>query len=213
MEYIVELFGIKNCGDEKVYRNLIKRIIDLIISIIAIILLIPLWIIIPILIKHDDGGPVFYMAPRIGKDSKRILMYKFRSMKVDNDDIRNADGSTYNSEDDPRVTNIGKKLRSTSIDELPQLFNVLKGEMSLIGPRASTWDALTTYKDDEIDKMRVRPGITGYCQAYFRNGISAREKRVKDAWYANNVSFILDVKIFFKTIYTVLLRKNIYTNR
>ena len=194
------------------YLKFFKRIFDIVLSIIAVIILIPVWIIIPILIVFDDRGPVFYFAPRIGKNNKKIMMYKFRSMKVNNVDIRNEDGSTFNSENDPRVTKIGKLLRKTSIDELPQLFNVIKGEMSIIGPRASTWDMLETYKSDEIDKMKVRPGITGYCQAYFRNDISAREKRIKDAWYSNNVSFGLDVKIFFKTIDTVLKHKNLYTN-
>ena len=139
-------------------------------------------------------------------------MYKFRSMKVNAENILNADGSTFNSKDDPRVTKVGKFLRETSLDETAQLLNMLKGEMSLIGPRASGWDALETYKSDEVDKMKVCPGITGYTQAYFRNSVSVREKRLKDAWYANNVSFILDLKIFFKTISTVLKRENIYTN-
>ncbi len=194
------------------YRKLVKRILDFVLSIIGIVFLLPVWIIVPILIKLDDGGPVYYLAPRIGKDSKKIFMCKFRSMKVDNKDIRNADGSTFNSADDPRVTKIGRFLRKTSIDELPQLFNVIKGEMSLIGPRASTWDALSSYKEDEIDKMKVCPGITGYTQAYYRNSISVREKRLYDAWYANNVSFGLDIKVFFRTIKTVLTHENIYTN-
>ncbi|MCQ2316275.1 MAG: sugar transferase [Bacteroidales bacterium] len=195
------------------YDRFVKRILDLILSIIGIVILLPVWIIVPVLIKMDDGGSVFYLSPRIGKNSKKILMYKFRSMKVGSEDIRNADGSTYNFADDPRVTKIGKVLRRTSIDELPQLFNVLKGEMSLIGPRASTWDMLDTYKPDEIDKMKVRPGITGYCQAYYRNALPARDKRVMDAWYANRVSFGLDMKIIFKTISTVFKKDNLYTNR
>ena len=194
------------------YKNCIKRILDVIISAVCMIVFIPIWIIIPILIKKDDGGKVFYKAPRIGKDCKKIYMLKFRSMKENNEDLRNADGSTYNSKDDPRVTKIGKILRKTSVDELPQLFNVFRGDMSLIGPRASTWDSLSAYKEDELDKMKVRPGISGYTQAYYRNSISMREKRINDVWYANNVSLWLDVKIIFKTIKTVLFRKNIYTN-
>ena len=194
------------------YERFVKRVLDLILSIIGIVILLPVWIIVPILIKKDDGGPVFYPAPRIGKNSVKILMYKFRSMKVGNEDIRNADGSTYNSVDDPRVTKIGRILRRTSMDELPQLFNVLKGEMSLVGPRAGTWDMLDTYKPDEIDKMKVRPGITGYTQAYYRNTISMREKRVLDAKYANNVTFLLDLKIVFKTVRIVVKREGIYTN-
>ena len=164
------------------------------------------------MIKYDDGGPVFYKAERIGKGCRKFLMLKFRSMKVNSVNILNADGSTYNSKNDPRVTRVGKFLREMSLDETPQILNVLKGDMSIIGPRASGWDALPTYKDDEKDKMKVRPGITGYTQAYFRNSISVREKRIKDAWYANHVSFPLDVRIFFKTIQTVLKHDNIYTN-
>ena len=119
-------------------------------------------------------------------------------MKENSEDIRNADGSTYNAEDDPRVTSIGRILRKTSIDELPQLFNVFIGQMSILGPRASTWDSLSDYKEDELDKMKVRPGISGYSQAYFRNSISIREKRMNDVWYANNISFFLDIKILMK---------------
>ena len=194
------------------YNRFIKRILDLLISGVGLVVLSPLFLIISVLIKASDGGPVFYHAERIGKDSKKLEMYKFRSMKVNAEDIRNPDGSTYNSKDDSRVTKIGRILRETSLDELPQMINMFKGEMSLIGPRPSTWDMLPTYQSDEVDKMKVRPGITGYSQAYFRNNKSAREKRLADAWYANHVTFGLDVKIFFKTIQTVLLHRNLYTN-
>lgn len=194
------------------YSKFLKRFFDIVISSVGLIVLSPLFLIISILIKASDGGPVFYRAPRIGKDCKKIYMYKFRTMKVNAEDIRNKDGSTFNAKDDPRVTRIGKILRETSLDELAQMINMFRGEMSLIGPRPSTWDRLPSYQSDELDKMKVRPGITGYTQAYFRNSLSLREKRLKDAWYANHVSFWLDVKIVFKTIQTVLLRKNLYTN-
>lgn len=190
----------------------VKRVADVLICIIALPFWSILYVIFAILIKMDDGGPVFYRAERIGKGCKKIHMLKFRSMKVNAENILNADGSTYNAADDPRVTKIGKFLRETSLDETPQILNVIKGDMSIIGPRASGWDALSTYKDDEMDKMKVRPGITGYTQAYFRNSISVREKRLKDAWYANHISFLLDTRIFFKTIQTVLQHDNIYTN-
>ncbi len=190
----------------------IKRLFDLVCCIIALPIFLIILICVTVAIKLDDGGPVFYMAERIGKDSKKLLMYKFRSMKVNSPNLTNPDGSTYNAKDDPRVTKVGKILRDTSLDETAQIINVLKGEMSLIGPRASGWGALENYRDDEVDKMKVRPGITGYTQAYYRNSISVREKRLKDAWYANNASLWLDTKIFFKTIQTVLLRKNVYTN-
>ncbi len=194
------------------YKLFIKRLMDIILSLILLPIFILIWIPIAILIKIEDGGPVFYCGKRIGKDEKIFKMYKFRSMKVNSPIILNKDGSTFNSKDDPRVTKIGKFLRETSLDETPQILNVLKGEMSIIGPRASLAETLSSYKDDEKAKMLVRPGITGYTQAYYRNNLSNREKRLKDAWYANNVSFWLDVKIFFKTIVTVFKREGIYTN-
>lgn len=190
----------------------IKRLIDFLISVIVFPFFCVLWAIIAVAIKAEDGGPVFYMAERIGKDSKKIYMYKFRSMFVNSENILNSDGSTYNSQNDQRVTKVGRFLRVTSLDETAQLLNVLKGEMSLIGPRASGWEALESYQPDEIAKMNVRPGITGYTQAYYRNSISVREKRLRDAWYAENVSFLLDVKIFLKTIAVVLKHENVYTN-
>ena len=197
---------------KSLYCKYVKRLIDIVICLIALPFFVILYIIIGLAIKFEDHGPVFYMAERIGKDKKLLKMYKFRSMKVGAPNILNSDGSTYNSSSDSRVTKVGKFLRVTSIDEIPQIINVLKGEMSIIGPRASGYDALSSYKDDEMDKMNVVPGITGYTQAYYRNNLSVREKRLKDAWYANNVSLKLDIKIFFKTIITVLKRDNVYTN-
>lgn len=194
------------------YCHYIKRILDIIICIIGFPVFMLLFTIFALLIKLEDRGPIFYKAERIGKGSKIYKMYKFRSMKVNAPTLLNSDGSTYNAQNDPRVTKIGKFMRETSIDETPQILNVLKGDMSIIGPRASLASALNTYQDDEIDKMNVRPGITGYSQAYYRNGLSTREKRLKDTWYANNVSFWLDIRIFFKTIATVLKREDIYTN-
>lgn len=191
----------------------IKRTFDLVCSLIAFPFFCILYVIVGIAIKIEDRGPIFYMADRIGKDGTLLRMYKFRSMKVNSPNIVNPDGSTYNSPTDSRLTKVGKFIRETSIDEIPQIINVIKGEMSLIGPRASEYDALPGYKEDELDKLKVLPGITGYTQAYFRNGLTTREKRLKDAWYANNASLWLDTKIFFKTIQTVLKRENVYTNQ
>lgn len=165
-----------------------------------------------LLIKLEDRGPVFFTAKRIGKNSKLYTMYKFRTMKVDVPCWLNPDGSAYSAKNDPRLTRIGKFMRSTSIDEIPQIINILKGEMSIIGPRPSASGALGTFKDDEIHKMNVLPGITGYVAAYFRNTVTNREKRLYDAWYADNVTFWLDVKIFFNTIVMVLSRKGVYAN-
>lgn len=194
------------------YRRSLKPLLDFIISLIVLIMFLPLFILVSIMIKLEDRGPIFYLGDRIGKDCRKFKMIKFRSMKVNAPDIRNEDGSTFNSSNDFRVTKVGKILRETSIDELPQIINVIKGDMSILGPRASTWDALKSFQPDEMDKMKVKPGISGFTQAYYRNGLSIREKRLKDAWYANNVSFYLDVKIFFKTIFTVLKRESLYTN-
>lgn len=196
----------------EMYSRYIKRFLDIIICIIGFPVFIILYIVFGLLIKLADHGPIFYKAERIGKDNKLYKMYKFRSMTVNAPTLLNEDGSTYNSKEDPRVTKIGKFMRETSIDETAQILNVLKGDMSIIGPRASLASVLDTYQDDEKDKMKVRPGITGYTQAYYRNGLSNREKRLKDAWYSNNVSFGLDLKIFFKTIVTVLKRDGLYTN-
>ena len=194
------------------YKNFIKPICDRFIALMTLPFFCIIWFCVAIAIKLEDGGPVFYMAERIGKNSKKFRMYKFRSMKVGAENITNLDGSTYNAKDGPRVTKVGKFLRETSLDETAQILNILKGEMSLIGPRASGWTALDSYQLDEVDKMKVQPGLTGYTQAFYRNSIGVREKRVKDAWYANNVSFRLDMKIFFKTIITVLKHDNVYTN-
>lgn len=137
-------------------------------------------------------------------------MYKFRSMKEKSQDIRNEDGSTYNGEDDPRVTKIGKILRKTSLDEIPQILNVLKGDMSVIGPRPDLPEHLEQYEENENRKLEVRPGITGYNQAYYRNSVSWRERIQNDIYYIDHLNFMLDIKIIFKTIYTVILHKGIY---
>lgn len=195
------------------YKFFLKRAIDIVLCILALPVFLIIFIPVAIIIKLTDGGPIFYCGERIGKDSKIYKMYKFRSMRVNAPNIMNDDGSTFNSKEDPRVTKIGKFIRETSIDEIPQILNVLKGDMSIIGPRASLAYALDSYENDEKDKMLVRPGITGLTQAYYRNGLSVREKRLADAWYANNVSMMLDIKIFFKTIHTVLKKEGIYTEK
>jgi lipopolysaccharide/colanic/teichoic acid biosynthesis glycosyltransferase len=194
------------------YSKYIKKILDILAAILAIPFFLISYLIFGLLIKLEDNGPVFYKAERIGKDRKVFRMYKFRSMVRNAPNIMNPDGSTYNSKNDPRVTKVGRFMRESSIDEIPQIINVLKGEMSIVGPRACLVDDLPSYKKDEIDKINVLPGITGYNQAFFRNSLSNRQKRLNDAWYANNLSFALDVKIFLRSIITVAKRENIYTN-
>lgn len=194
------------------YIKVIKPTIDFIIALIALPFFFVIWLVVAIAIKLDDGGPVFYMADRIGRNGKMFKMFKFRSMKVNAPVLYSADGSSYSAADDPRVTRVGKFIRATSLDETAQFLNILKGDMALVGPRGRGSDSVGTFEEDELDLMKVKPGLTGYCQAYFRNSASPREKRLKDAWYANHVSFPLDVKIVFKTIITVLKRENVYTD-
>ena len=195
------------------YVRFVKRFADIVIGLVAMPFLAVVVLIVGLAIKLDDGGPVFYKAKRIGKDCKIFDMYKFRSMIVNAPNWTNQDGSTYNAPDDDRVTRVGKFIRKTSIDELPQFFNVLIGNMTLIGPRASGAGALGNYQPDELEKMEVKPGITGFTQAYYRNGLSVREKRLQDAWYAHNVTLWLDIKIFLKTFITVLTSREVYTNQ
>lgn len=199
-------------GYKSIYQIIIKRIIDIIICLIALPFLLIVMFPISIAIKREDHGPIFYKSIRLGKNFKEFAMLKFRSMKVNAPDLRNEDGSTFNSKKDNRVTRIGNFMRRNSIDELPQIFNVLVGQMSIIGPRAGDVESKDTYQKDEADKLLIRPGITGYTQAYYRNGLGVREKRLYDAWYAHSVSFVLDIKIFLKTIKTVVSHENIYTN-
>ena len=200
-------------GYKSYYQLVIKRVADIFLCLFALPFAFVLMVPIAIFIKLEDSGPIFYSSGRLGVGFKEFGMLKFRTMKVNAPDFRNEDGSTYNSKNDPRVTKIGKFLRETSLDEIPQILNVLKGDMSIIGPRAGDVESKDTYEKDEKDKLLIRPGITGYTQAYYRNGLGVREKRLYDAWYAHNVSFVLDLKIFFKTIETVLKRDNIYTNK
>lgn len=200
-------------GYKGFYQIVVKRTIDIVLCLIALPFVLLIVLPVGMAIKIEDHGPVFYHSKRLGVGFKEFGMMKFRSMRVNAPDIRNDDGSTFNSDHDPRVTKIGRILRETSIDEIPQVFNVLKGDMSIIGPRAGDVESKDTYKNDEKDKLLIRPGITGYTQAYYRNNLGVREKRLYDAWYAHNVSPLLDIKIFFKTILTVLKRENVYTNK
>lgn len=194
------------------YNRYIKRALDLLVCIIAMPFLLLALIPIAIAIKIEDRGPIFYCADRLGRNAKTFKMYKLRSMKVNAPDIRNEDGTTYNSKDDPRITKVGRFIRETSLDELPQVFNIIKGDMSLIGPRPGLPDMLNLYASEEMPKLSVRPGITGYTQAYYRNSMPGKEKRLKDAWYAQNISFKLDIKIFIRTIMTVVKKEGLYTN-
>lgn len=193
------------------YCKFFKRLIDLSISFIALPLVVLIILIVAPLIYFTDRGPVFYNAKRAGINGKPFTMFKFRSMYVNSPDLRNADGSTFNSNKDPRVTPIGRFLRKTSIDEIPQLINVLMGDMSFIGPRP----ILTGIKPKDYDSVLkkrslVRPGITGYAQAYYRNSISEQEKFRYDCFYVDNISFKLDLKILYRTFVSVVRKDNVF---
>lgn len=195
------------------YNKYFKRIFDLIIALIAL----PFWLIILVIIGpiiyFQDKGTIFYNAPRLGKDGKVYKMYKFRSMKMNAPDIRNEDGSTFNAEDDPRLTKIGKFIRKTSIDETPQILNVLKGDMSIIGPRPDLPEHRKLYEGNEERKLEVRPGITGYNQAYFRNTVPWKERIQNDIYYIDHLSLWLDIRIFFRTVVSVLKREDVFISK
>lgn len=196
------------------YKKFFKRLLDLLVSFVALPFVLLVVIIMAPFIWLEDRGPIFYNAPRRGKDGKTFKMFKLRSMYVNSPNLRNADGSTFNSDKDPRVTKIGRIMRKTSIDELPQIMNVLLGDMSFIGPRPTL--ASTPYEQlPEISKKRlgVRPGITGYAQAYYRNSITQQEKFMHDCYYVENVSFLLDIKILLQTVKSVLKHENIYVSQ
>ena len=196
------------------YKSFFKRLFDICGSLLAIPFVVIIGLFVGLAIYWEDKGDVFYLASRRGRYGKIFKMFKFRSMKMNAPDIRNSDNSTYNSPDDPRVTKVGKFIRRTSIDELPQFFNVLIGDMSFIGPRPVTIDrSFEEYDEKRKIRLDVRPGITGYSQAYFRNSISNEKKLEKDAFYARNVSFWGDLKIILATINTVIFRRNIYNKK
>ena len=184
------------------YKNHIKRLIDVALSVLAIVVLSWLYLIIAILIKCTSKGPVLFKQDRIGKDGKVYQIYKFRSMKV------GAEKSgVYSDNKDPRVTGIGRFIRATSIDELPQLFNILKGDMALIGPRPPLtyhpwkWEE---YSDFQKRMFEVRPGITGWAQTHGRKDVEWNKRIELNVWYVDHVSFGLDFKIFWLTIFKII---------
>lgn len=194
-----------------IYR-FFKRFFDIVLSLIALPFVLLAIIIFAPIIYFTDKGPVFYNANRVGKNGKIFKMFKLRSMKVNAPDIRNADGSTYNAEGDPRVTKIGRLMRKTSVDELPQIINVFIGDMSFIGPRPATPKILENITDLQKERLKVRPGITGYTQMMYRNSAQGELRYEADKYYVDNISLILDLKILFGTVLKVLKRENIYNS-
>lgn len=185
------------------YRLFFKRFLDIALSLIAIILLSPIYLIVAILVRVKLGSPVIFKQERPGKDEKIFKMYKFRSMTSETDE----DGNLL--PDEVRLTPFGKKLRATSLDELPELFNILKGDMSIVGPRPLLVDYLPLYNEWQKHRHDVRPGLTGYAQVNGRNSISWQDKFKLDYFYIKNYNFILDLSIVIKTIFTVILHEGI----
>lgn len=175
------------------YKHFFKRIFDILLSIIGLIILSPVFIIVLILLAIYNNGKPFFFQKRPGKNTKIFKVIKFKTMN----DKKDKTGMLLSDED--RLTVVGKFVRKTSLDEIPQLINVLKGNMSLIGPRPLLPEYLPLYNKEQIKRHNVKPGITGWAQVNGRNAISWQKKFELDVWYVNNISFFTDVKIFFKT--------------
>jgi exopolysaccharide production protein ExoY len=209
------------------YRNttiiyyLLKRVIDFSGALLGLILTLPIFLIIMSFYYYGPNkGPIFFKQTRIGKGGKKFKIYKFRSMVV-NAEIKLKDNkelyekyikNNYKLEqdEDPRITNFGRFIRKTSLDELPQFFNVIKGEMSLVGPRPVVLEELNEYKEKKSEFLSVKPGITGYWQVCGRSDVGYPERVDIELYYVYNKSLALDIKILFKTVIQVILRKGAY---
>lgn len=190
------------------YKKYVKRSIDILISITGLIILLPLFLLVSICIKIDSPGSVFFKQKRLGKDGKEFEIIKFRSMCVNAEKMGTGQ---YSYKGDPRVTRVGNILRKTSIDELPQFINILKGEMSLIGFRPPLtyhpW-RYEEYTEEQKKMFLVRPGVTGWAQIHGRKEVQWEDRIKMGIWYTENISFLLDMKIFFLTIIKVLANSN-----
>lgn len=197
------------------YYKTIKRFLDIFFSFLLIIFLIPLFLIIGVIIKINSKGPVLYTQKRIGKNNITFSCYKFRTMHpeanyllkeilIKNPNFKNEFAETRKIINDPRITKIGKFLRFSSLDELPQIVNVLKGDMSLIGPRPIVKSEIKKYGNDFKKVFSIKPGISGLWQVSGRNKISYNKRVELDIFYSENISFRLDIKIFIKTILVIL---------
>jgi lipopolysaccharide/colanic/teichoic acid biosynthesis glycosyltransferase len=184
-----------------------KRIFDIVISSLAIIFCLPLFIVLFILIRVNLGSPVFFFQDRPGLNGTIFKMVKFRTM------LNTVDNNKHNLPDSARLTDFGSKLRKTSLDELPELWNVLKGDMSLVGPRPLLVSYLDLYSEEQRKRHDVKPGITGWAQVNGRNLISWEEKFKLDLWYVRNHNLWIDLKILFVTIYKTIKREGISVSK
>ncbi|ACO31197.1 exopolysaccharide biosynthesis polyprenyl glycosylphosphotransferase family protein [Bacillus cereus 03BB102] len=212
-----EMLGDENINQKRSYIFM-KRLIDIVGSFCGIIILLPVFIIVAICIKLEDPkGPVFFKQIRVGKDEKDFGMYKFRSMVTDAEEKlqdllqhNEVSGAMFKMKDDPRVTKIGKFIRKTSIDELPQLINVLKGEMSLVGPRPPLLREVKTYTAYDKQRLKVIPGCTGLWQVSGRSNIGFREMVELDLYYIQYRSILFDFKIILKTVFVLFGSKDAF---
>ena len=186
-----------------IYRNYVKRIMDIFLSFIAIFILLPLILLFAFLVKIKLGSPILFFQERPGKDEKIFRLYKFRSMSEE------KDKEGHYLPDEKRLTRFGRKLRSTSLDELPELFSILKGDMSIVGPRPLLIEYLPYYTEIERKRHKVRPGLTGLAQVEGRNYLSWDERLKKDVAYVEQISFWLDCKIIVKTFINVIRQKGV----
>ena len=197
-----------------------KRGIDLLLSLLVMPIYLIIYALAAAVVKFTDGGPVLYKSARIGKDGKTFYMYKFRTMRINADKLEDfltpeeleKYKKEYKLENDPRVTGIGSILRKTSLDELPQILNVIKNDMSLIGPRPVMYEETLLYGDDRSTLLSVKPGLTGYWQAYARNDVGYTDGRRQqmELYYIKNRSLKFDIRIFFATIRRVLSGKGVF---
>lgn len=188
------------------------RIRDLLMASVLLVVFSPVLVICALAVRWSSRGPVLFRQPRLGIHGRSFTLLKFRSMIHNAPDLRNADGSAYTGGGDPRVTTVGRLLRRTSLDELPQLFNVLRGDMSIVGPRPDQVDQLRFYTEPEKRKLLIKPGLTGLAQISGRNNISWERRKALDVEYVGRQSFWLDLCILARTIPYVLLRRDINTD-
>lgn len=213
----------RTCSDLKYHEDIkrigyavVKRIFDIILALAGIIMLSPVFLLVSVIIICQDGHQPFYVQKRVGKDGRQFGLYKFRSMIVTDKPLEELltpreleyYHKEFKLENDPRVTRFGRFIRKTSIDELPQLLNILKGELSIVGPRPVTWEETLLYGNSRDEFLSVKPGLTGYWQAYSRNNADyeSGKRQEMELFYVRNHSFLLDAKIFFKT-FEALIRK------
>lgn len=202
-------------NENRRFYHLIKRMIDVVLSLFGLVLISPFVVIIAIYIKIDSKGPVFFKHQRIGKNGKPFSLYKFRTMKDGAEAMINDFtpeqleewNENFKLKDDPRITRIGKFLRKTSLDELPQLINILRGDMSIVGPRPIIEEELEEYGNDKDEFLSIRPGLTGWWASNGRSEISYPERCSYELYYVRNESFWLDVKVMFLSVISVFLHK------